>query len=317
MPLPKQVQDAKDKAEELQKQLVEGDAQEANVEGEQQGQDVGNTEQSVDNGGDAQEDVKEEDWEHKYKTLQGMMNKQNEDNKAALSQRDANIANLQNMLATLDTQNQEQDFGGLTEEEMDEYGESIDVMRRALGQEMTEFNNRIKYLEAFAGDMREYIVPQMNDVAQQQKDMKTESFLNELVSYVPDAIRINRRPDFQQWLLDIDKLSGTTRQTLLENAERNHDVVRVAAFFQQWMAETGHASNGYQETVGELERQIAPGQSRGFSPQFQQQTVRSFSRKDIKEFYNDISKGRYKGRDEERAKIEKEIHAAIKEGRVS
>ena len=321
MSLPQQVQEAKDKAEALQKEIAGGESQEAVSQEGQQDQGAENQDGLPDGEGESQQTSQpaptQDDWEHKYKTLQGMMNKQNEDNKAALQQREAEIANMQNLIATMDAAEAPADYGALTEEELEEYGESVDLIRRSLGHEMSTFENRIRHLEALAQNFNTTVVPQVGDMAQQQQAMQKQSFINELLNVVPNALEINKRQDFRDWMLDIDPLSGMTRQTLLENAERNFDVMRVAAFFEQWLAENRQSPSAAQRQAGELERQIAPGQSRGFSPESQQPLAKSFSREQIKQFFTDVSRGAYEGKEDERKKLEQEIFEAQREGRIS
>ena len=42
----------------------------------------------------------------------------------------------------------------------------------------------------------------------------------------------------------------------------------------------------------------------------------TYSPADIEQFFSDVRKGRYKGRDDERGRIERDIFAAQREGRI-
>jgi hypothetical protein len=64
-----------------------------------------------------------------------------------------------------------------------------------------------------------------------------------------------------------------------------------------------------------LERQVAPGRSRGSSGAANQ-TSKSYTPDDIKAFFNDVRSGKFKGREAERDRTERDIFAAQREGRI-
>jgi hypothetical protein len=204
----------------------------------------------------------------------------------------------------------------ITEADVKEYGDSIDVMRRAAREEVNAANGRIAQLEAMVQQMQG-VVPQVQQVQAAQKASSEQAFWNQLSSTVPNWEEINDNPDFQTWLLEMDPLSGITRQTYLDDAQRNLDVPRVANFFKSWEQATGKTIDAQEKrpsTNSQLEKQVSPGRGRSGRPAVQE--GQKYSPADITAFFDAVRKGRYKGREEERGRIERDIFAAQREGRI-
>jgi hypothetical protein len=120
-------------------------------------------------------------------------------------------------------------------------------------------------------------------------------------------------------LLDVDPFTGVTRQTILEDAQKNLDVRRISKFFTAWLEMNGQA-NAAQDTqrkspASELEKQVTPGRSRSASAP-SGTNAKSYSPTDIQKFFEDVRKGKYKGKEAERDRLERDIFAAQKDGRI-
>jgi hypothetical protein len=59
---------------------------------------------------------------------------------------------------------------------------------------------------------------------------------------------------------------------------------------------------------------VAPGRSRSSPPAGQNQ--QTYTTADISKFYDDVRKGVFKGRDEEKNRLERDIFSAQQEGRI-
>jgi len=268
----------------------------------------------------------EETLMQKYRTLQGMYNAEvprlHSQNKE-LQQR---VQQMEQLLSTLSSeQQQSQSTQAMTEAErlvseqdVEEYGESIDIMRKVSREEYMPVTQKIAQLEKYLEQLQSSVVPQVNNLAQQQKASTEQQFWSQLSSSVPNWREINDDPDFQTWLLEVDPLFGIRRQTMLEDAQRNFDSERVANFFNTWMSQTGRgeakaAQNSRRSS--ELEKQVAPGRARN-SASSTASDAKTYSPEDIKKFFNDVRQGKYKGREKERDRMERDIFAAQAEGRI-
>jgi hypothetical protein len=270
-----------------------------------------------------------EDYVQKYKTLQGMYNAEVPRLHSQNREMQARVAQMEQLLSTLSTQPttapqtvQAQRFVSDTERE--EYGESLDVMRKVSREEIVPIIGKISALENalnhIAASLNTSIVPQVQQVARQQAMSAEDKFWGTLTAVVPNWQQMNNDPDFQSWLLDIDPMTGVTRQTYLEQAQANLDVARVSSFFTTFSQATGKYANANAQPTrsapaSELEKQVAPGRGRN-SGTPTTQTTRSYSPDDIKNFFNDVRSGKYRGREAERDRIERDIFAAQRENRI-
>jgi hypothetical protein len=209
----------------------------------------------------------------------------------------------------------------VSDKDVEEYGESLDVMRRVSREELNPIVGRLSQIEDLLRQMQTSVVPQVQAVAQRQQVSAEQMFWADLTNAAPNWRDINDNADFQSWLLETDPLTGITRQTYLEDAQRGLDARRVSNFFLTWLEKSGQASvaqsteRGLPSAASELEKQVSPGRSRSTGTS-QASKERTYTPDDIKKFFNDVRAGKYKGRDQDRARLERDIFAAQREGRI-
>tara|TARA_R110001592_G_scaffold134694_2_gene350503 strand:- start:3211 stop:4209 length:999 start_codon:yes stop_codon:yes gene_type:complete len=256
-------------------------------------------------------------WEQKYKTLQGMYNTDVPRLNATNRSLDGRVAQLETLLSELNTKQepttQEPIQSLITEDDVKEYGDSIDIMRKAAKEEFAPEIARVKQLEEKIRQLQD-VVPQ---VQQSQKSSEEKQFWNTLNQEVPDWNEINSNQDFQSWLLEIDGLTGISRQTYLADAQKKLDVERVIKFFSTYVQATGNVNDARKthSKNSELEKQVAPGRGRTAKPVSGE--GKTYTRRDIEKFFEDVRFGKYKGREAERGKKERDIFAAQQEGRIA
>jgi hypothetical protein len=167
--------------------------------------------------------------------------------------------------------------------------------------------------------MQTNVVPQVQAVAQRQQLSAEQQFWTDLTGLIPNFRDINADGDFQTWLLEADPLTGITRQTYLDDAQRALDARRVSNFFRTWLDITGQAVDAQptgRATNSELEKQVAPGRSRGSGTPAATNKAKVYSPQDIQKFFDDVRSGKYKGREADRDRTERDIFAAQRENRI-
>lgn len=269
------------------------------------------------------EDENSETYAQRWRSLQGSYNatvRQKSELEQRVQQMEQLLASLsaqQSAPSTSAQQEQSQPQRLVTDDEVNEYGESIDVMRKVSREELIPVAQRLAHIEGLLQQMQANVVPQVQAVAQRQQVTAEQQFWSDLTMYVPNWRDVNDNDGFQSWLLEVDPLTGNTRQTYLEEAQRALDAHRVSAFFQTWLESTGQASVAQSTPAvsSELEKQVTPGRSRGTSASAAKQP-KTYSPEDIKKFFNDVRQGKYKGREQERDRLERDIFAAQREGRI-
>jgi len=272
------------------------------------------------------DNVPEETVLQKYRTLQGMYNAEvprlHQQNRE-MTQR---VQQMEQLLASLSAQQQTAAASTpapvaklVTDKDVEEYGESLDVMRKVSREELTPVLQRFEQIEQMLRQMQTSVVPQVQAVAHRQQVSAEQQFWADLGTLVPNFRDINGSDTFQSWLLEADPLTGISRQTYLEDAQRNLDARRVANFFRAWLENTGQAtvaqSTG-RSPNSELEKQVAPGRSRGTGAPASTNKAKVYTPQDITVFFNNVRSGKYKGREQERDRIERDIFAAQRENRI-
>lgn len=266
----------------------------------------------------------EENLAQKYRTLQGMYNAEVPRLHSQNRELSTRVQHLEQLLANLSAQQSAPQTTApteklLTDKDVEEYGESLDVMRRAAMEQVSPMAQRINELENTIRQLQGNLVPQVQAVANRQAVSAEQQFWGGLTDAVPNWREINDNADFQTWLLEIDPLVGITRQTILEDAQRNLEVPRVSNFFKSWLEISGQANVAQNTrrntTASELERQVAPGKGRSAGTPTGTVT-KSYTRDDINGFFRDVRDGKYRGREAERDRIERDIFAAQREGRI-
>ena len=266
----------------------------------------------------------EDDLEHKYRTLQGMYSAEVPRLHAQNRELNNRVQQLEQLLATITSQANTQPAAAptklLTDKDVEEYGESLDVMRRAAREEISSADARIAQLERTIMQLQGNLVPQVNNLTHRQAMSTEQQFWADLSAAVPNWKEVNDDQGFQSWLLEVDPLIGISRQTILEDAQRNLESARVGKFFQSWLEISGQANvaqnNRRQTTASELERQVTPGKARNTGNPVGNQAT-NYTRDDINGFFRDVRDGKFKGREAERDRIERDIFAAQRENRIT
>lgn len=271
-----------------------------------------------------QEDTKTEEatMEQRYRTLQGMYNADIGKLRIENRQFAERVASLEQLLASISAAptafTQSTSTKLVTDEDIKEYGDSLEVMRRVSKEELATANQKIAELEQLVRQMQTSVIPRVEQVAHRQNVSTEQLFWSELSAMVPDWKAINADTQWQAWLLEVDPLTGSTRQHYLEDAQRNLDAARVANFFTAWKGSVGSstAQSPRAAVAAELDKQVSPGRSRSSGAPSDNQPKR-YTPQDIAKFYDDVRKGLYRDRQSERDRIERDIFRAQSENRIA
>jgi len=335
MALPAQVRKQAEAVDKLYNELNEnvvGQGGDDTAEVVQQAVEDNRTEDQADNrGGQAPapkakeqaEGTKDEDetYEQRWRSLQGMYNAEVPRLHTEKRELGKRVQQLEQLITSMNAAPAKQQTPAeklITEQDVEDYGESIEVMRRVFREEAYTKDAEIDDLKNLVRQMQGTVVPQVHQLSQNQAVSNEQRFWADLQAVVPDWQDINGDQGFQSWLLETDPLTGIPRQTYLDDAQRSLDARRVANFFSSWKGMSGvpEARTTRQATsASELERQVAPGKGRTGSSSTQSEP-RTYSSADIKTFFVDVQKGKYKGKEAERDRIERDIFAAQREGRI-
>jgi hypothetical protein len=272
-----------------------------------------------------------EDWEQKYRTLQGMIEREVREKKALQQQ----IDGLQNTIAAVTSVQQtdsppasgaQDKQQRLKAEDVEAYGEDMINVIRATAHD--EFMPTIAELRKENSRLKEQLGG-VADYTRKSEVQQTEALLNK---EVPNWRQVNEDPEFLQWLGEPDPFSGRLRHDLLQEAGVNGP--RILAFFKAYLTES-QAIRGRQEAPQQApqppqaQRQgpivdptslVAPGrpavQNAGAGAAVDSEEPQIFTQKQITTFYREVQQGKWKNRPQDKDKLERAIHKAAMEGRV-
>lgn len=267
-----------------------------------------------------QGDENSETYAQRWRSLQGSWNaqaRQLNDTKARLTQLESLFASMQP--ATTPQQTVQQTH--LTEKDTSEFGaEMIDFAKRAAREEVAPVVSAIMALRDEIAALKG-VVPTVNAVAANQRVTAQERFFADIARDVPDWATTNANADFHTWLLSPDPMTGITRQTYLEDAQRNFNAAQAASIFKEWARISGASPAPQQQAApnkarSELEKQVAPGRAHSAPPP-QGEQKRQWDVTDITKFYRDVASGAFRGRDAERIAMERDLFDAQRDGRIT
>jgi len=291
--MPTQVQRQAEEAERLAKQLAgepEAEPQEGAESSTQEGQPSG------------QQTEPSEDFEQKYRTLQGMFNAETSKMRSQLADREEEIKSLQAQLAERQAEPQEKvEFG--TEDDINNFGaDFVEMVERGVKARTSEQQREIAELKAQIASMTNRV----ERVDQDANASRFQAYMNELDQLYPDWRRLNNDSGFLEWLKETDELSGIVRNDLLQKYNNDMNARQVATIFKAYGAATPQ-----QPKQPTLANQVSP--SRGH-PTAAPSGKPVYTEAQVKDFYDAVRRHYYT--DEQANAIEKEIELAYAEGRI-
>lgn len=320
MALPKAIQQQVEDADLLVQQM-QGDKTVTPTETDPEPQDPPNNQQpqasvSLETPPQPAEPLQDSKWESKYHTLKGMY--------------DAEVPRLHNQVRELQTQmkelmdakaeaearaaqaQQEPVKSLITEQDKEAFGtDLIDLIERATESKVATFKTRESELINEINQLKS----QLGSVSERQVVSDQDRFVFGLGQKVPDWEQLNVDAGFLAWLSEVDPVYGLPRQVALSNAYNALDVDRVANIFNTYKASVAPTKPVEKQPKPSLQSQVAPTRSRATSaPTATDANQKFWTSNEIEEFYSEWRRG-YLDNDEA-ARLESEIHAAIAEGRV-
>lgn len=259
--------------------------------------------------------VPEEKWEHKYLTLKGMYDAEvprlHAQVREMSSQIQILIAESERAKVMAERSQPEVKSSLITDEDKEAFGpDLIDLIERATESKVSILRER----ESQLMDEIKQLKGQLGNVSERQVVSDKDRFTAGLTQRVPDWEVLNVDQGFLNWLQQVDPVYGLPRQVAITNAYENLDVSRVAAIFEAYKQLIGTNKPTKQTLNPELQRQVAPTRSRASTTPTDSTNQKIFTQDEIARFYDEWRRGYIDN--EDAVRIEKEIHAAISEGRI-
>ena len=226
------------------------------------------------------------DWEHKFSVLQGKYN-------AELPRLNQDLHNLRDQINRLQEENT-----GLKKEpdkpvERPDFTEVREDLGDGAADAFAKQQETIDKQNQLIDEMRQ----SMAQIGQNTQQSSEQMFYSTLKTLVPEWETLNKDPKFSAWLGETEIYSGKTRQQLLNEAASILDVNRTASFFIEWNKLTTKKKSG-------IEKQVTPRTNQSST---QQEVKKIWTPVEIKSFYTDVARGKYRNNQEQMKAIELEI----------
>jgi hypothetical protein len=258
--------------------------------------------------------VPEETWERKYLTLKGMYDAEVPRLHSQMRELNQQVQTLIAEAAVAKAQQPKQDAVTakplITEQDKEAFGSDLlDLIDRATEQKLAGNRDLEAQLRAEINELKS----KLGNVTERQGVSDKDRYEAALSAQVPDWEAMNIDSGFLAWLAEVDPVYGMPRQYALTNAYESLDANRTATIFKQYKATL--APTPRPQANRELQRQVAPTRSHTSpAPTTSTADKRVYTTSDIDSFYAEWRRGMID--EAEAVQIERDIHAAINEGRI-
>ncbi len=342
--LPDSVQQQADKAEEIQKQIVEGNTGEETLnqdgntsppEGDapetnentldptpatdpatEEPANVSTTDvvTPADLPADGQPVVTPEDetWKHKYEVLEGKYSVEK-----PMLQNQVNVLTGQMQMLQNENMNLKQQLDQ-AQQQPGTAAEGSTTMPdpesfQQYGDEFVEMANKLKNLEGSIGTIQQ----QTQRVEENRAKDVWDGFWKDL-NDDPNFQKFNEDPGFIGWLNTTSPYTGQVRNASLQLANQHADLGRVKAIFQEYadiQAKVTPPKPEPKPTPNPIDN-ISPSPARGVTNTPAPVQGKTYTKADITQFYTAVAQGKYNGQEDLVAQTQADMLAAHNEGRI-
>jgi len=261
----------------------------------------------------AQEVTGAEDFEHKYRVLQGMYRKDvtevREENRrltASLTEATASIVQLRERVDALQQKRPDApDPVVLDEGSLEKYAE--------FGPEIMDLAKSNLVLQNKLQELSSHL-PKIAQMEQDVRKNAESEFFRFMDQDVPNWRAQDADPGFIQWLTSLSPGTGLPWQTSLTEAYQARDAARVAAIFKEYrkhlflLNPSSHQAPGQAPASGRRAPTPAPASRGGAAPLA---APPQYTLKDWVKLQNEAARGDWNDRPEEYRAKEAAIHAAL------
>ena len=276
--------------------------------------------------------IGQDDWEQKYKTLQGMHQADQQRLATELQARDQRLASMEQTLANVQgqnnaisqmvRQNENKPEPMLNSELIEGAGPEVtQYVEAVLHDHISPYLNEISNLRqqiGQVGNAYQHSQAQLDAIRQDAQRANETHYYAHLKSSVPGYEQVNVDPKFMEWLQKPDDFTGRTRREILGHAHQAQDAQMVSNMFNSYLRDSGGNNAGAIGMNNSYHSQIAPPRGYGTPPRngAANGNGRQWTRDEISKFYADKTSGSLNMDAEKIAATERDIFRASAEGRI-
>lgn len=254
--------------------------------------------------------IAEETWQSRYIALKGKYDAEVPRLHADVREFKGQLDKLQKAVETKPVETKKPAVAEklVTDADVQAFGEDlIEVQRKVAREVAAEFRGELDAMKAENEKLREQLTTTGTQVSE-------ASFEQRLYRMVPDFEAINADSRWVDWLNEVDPLLRAPRKSVAQDAFNRADAEAVAHYVGMFKSSISPAVQN-NDKAAELEKQIQPKRSATNSANVSQQ-AQTYTDAQIHQMFLKSADYSAKGRIEEAAKLEAEIDAAYRDGRV-
>ena len=246
-------------------------------------------------------------WEHKYKTLQGLFNREVPNLQNQVKELQGQLRDAVNRLnAAADAHVAQAAQVPADPKDVENFGQDlVDMVNRvaqaSLGGAAKQFEARLAQLESA-----------LQGTTQTVAVNAEQSFFDRLAKLVPDWEQTNANQAFLAWLSEVDPILGQPRQAALDAAQQALNSDRAAAVFKAFAVTLPQAPA---KPSASVDKQVSPKGSAASAPPTPNQP-KVWTQDEVIRFYEAKRKGEFRGREADMQALEAAINLAMAEGRI-
>lgn len=257
------------------------------------------------------EDENTETWKHKYDVLIGKYNAEiprisaeNKELKSEIAELQKTIEDVQSKVVVKEASTKKEDVDS-----------AVSIIERELGADVSSALNKL--LDSRTGNIpKQYeekvsrLEKKVENADKRQVLTEKQTYTNTLKQLIPDLVVKNDNPKFLEFLSNVIPFSGgKTYEQRLHEADAQNDASGVSEIFDAFF--TPSKSNGMKHNIEEI---LEPGKPKPGKTNVEEE--KTYTKAEIKQFNQDVVRGKYTGKDELRQKLEAEYTRAQLEDRV-
>ena len=254
--------------------------------------------------------IAEETWQSRYIALKGKYDAEVPRLHADVREFKGQLDSLRKVVETKPVETKKPAVAEklVTDADVQAFGEDlIEVQRKVAREVAAEFRGELDAMRVENEKLREQLTTTGTQVSE-------ASFEQRLYRMVPDFQEINADSRWVDWLNEVDPLLRAPRKSVAQDAFNRGDAEAVAHYIGMFKANLSPAVQN-NDKAAELEKQIQPKRSATNSANVSQQ-AQTYTDAQIHQMFLKSADFSAKGRIEEAAKLEAEIDAAYRDGRV-
>jgi len=248
-------------------------------------------------------------WKQKYKTLQGMYDKEVPQLHTQVKEMNQQLKELQDSLKTRAEEPKPVEKL-VTDDDVKNFGEDlIEVQRKVAREVAAEFQVKLDSMQKENVELRELLGTTDSKVAE-------SSFQNMLHQLVPDFAALNADDKWVSWLDEVDPVLRAPRRSVAQQAFASGDAEGVAYYVDLFRKEqVALEPTPEAKPNEELERQIQPSRTAATATKTSQKG-KIYTNSDIAKMFQKAATLNSSAKFDEANKLEAEIDAAYMDNRV-